>query len=95
MKTLAIIILVYYVVLSLILFGMMGTDKSRAKRNAWRIPEATLLGLAFLGGAPGGLWGMRTFRHKTQKLKFRLGFPLALILHLALWAFLAYHFWLS
>jgi uncharacterized membrane protein YsdA (DUF1294 family) len=59
-------------------------DKRRAAANRWRISEATLHWLAFLGGWPGGLIGQRTFRHKTQKLTFQLVFWLIVTLHVPL-----------
>jgi hypothetical protein len=46
------------------------------KNNLWRIPEATLLLVAFLGGSLGSLLGMYTARHKTKHLKFTLVVPL-------------------
>lgn len=57
----------------------MGIDKWKAKRGAWRIPEATLLSLVLLGGGIGGIAGMYIFKHKTKKAKFFLGFPIILI----------------
>ena len=65
-------------------FAAYGLDKRRAVANRWRISEATLQWLAFLGGWPGGLIGQRTFRHKTQKLKFQLMFWLIISLHVPL-----------
>jgi uncharacterized membrane protein YsdA (DUF1294 family) len=62
----------------------MLADKCKAMKNAWRIPEATLLGLAAIGGSLGALIGMQLFRHKTRHPKFYLGVPLLLILHIAL-----------
>ena len=55
-----------------ILYGM---DKEKAKRNAWRIPEKTLLLSAF---ALGGLF----FHHKTQKWYFKLTWLLGTLLTL-------------
>ena len=43
---------------SLLLFGMMGADKKKAKRGQWRIPEKTLFLVAICGGAVGGTLGM-------------------------------------
>jgi len=65
-------------------FVMMGIDKRRAVRGRWRIPERTLLTVCALFGAAGGLMGMRLFRHKTQKARFRFGVPVMLIIQLAL-----------
>lgn len=79
-------LLLYYSAINLALFIAMGLDKRKAKNHAWRTPEATLIWLAFLGGGLGGILGMQLFRHKTQKTKFRICFPLALLLHAAAWA---------
>ncbi len=51
--------------LSVIAFLLYGIDKLKAKAKRWRIPEATLLGIGILGGAPGALLGMMAWRHKT------------------------------
>lgn len=80
------VFLIWIAALSCIGFLLFGLDKRRAVRGAWRIPERTLLLSAFLGGAPGALFGMHFFRHKTQKWKFRIPVPLALLL----WGWLAY-----
>lgn len=90
----AIAILAFYFAVNLVLFCLMGSDKARARKNQWRIPESTLIGMAFLGGALGGVLGMRMFRHKTQKLKFQICFPLALILHGVLWSYVIWRFYL-
>lgn len=69
---------------NLLAFVLYGVDKLKAKKGAWRIPEATLLLVAFLGGSLGALLGMEVFRHKTKHAKFRILVPLFLILHIAL-----------
>lgn len=72
-------------------FALMGVDKWKAKRDAWRIPEAALWAFALLGGGVGGFLGMRCFRHKTRHWYFKYGFPVlaaadvALVAWLALW----------
>jgi len=72
----------YLVAVDLAAFVLMGVDKRRAKRGAWRIPEKTLFLPALLGGALGGTLGMRVFHHKTRHWYFRYGFPLLLVLQL-------------
>ncbi len=67
----------YFGLLNLLGFLTMGIDKQKARRNAWRIPERTLILIAFLGGGPGSLVGMYTFHHKTKHTKFILLIPLA------------------
>ena len=74
----------FFAVMSLILFFVMGADKSKAKRHARRVPERTLVLLAALGGAVGGCLGMLAFRHKTRHLKFLISFPLFAVLDLAI-----------
>lgn len=65
----------YWVVINLIGFVVMGADKKRAVRGAWRISEASLFGIALLGGSLGCTLGMQYFRHKTKHWYFRLGMP--------------------
>jgi uncharacterized membrane protein YsdA (DUF1294 family) len=60
----------------------MLADKHKARHGAWRIPEATLMWTAILGGSIGALLGMYLFRHKTRHLKFILGIPLILTLQI-------------
>lgn len=86
-------ILVWLAVINLIAFALMGLDKWKAQRDAWRIPEKTLFLAALLGGALGGTVGMHLFHHKTRHWYFRFGFPVLLILQLLLAGFLAYRFW--
>ena len=57
----------------------MGIDKYKAQRDLWRIPEGTLITIALIGGSIGAIIGMKTFRHKTKKLKFSVGLPTILI----------------
>ena len=61
---------------------IMLADKRCAQKKLWRIPEATLITIAILGGSVGSLLGMRLFHHKTKKPKFYLGIPVILILQL-------------
>lgn len=66
--------------LSLAGFLLMGLDKRRARREAWRVPEKWFFLLALLGGAPGAILGMYFFRHKTRHWYFKLGLPAILLL---------------
>ena len=65
-------------------------DKRKAELNDWRISESTLLRVGFVAPV-GALIGMRIFRHKTRKLRFRLLIPLFLIAHLAFVSWLIFH----
>lgn len=74
----------YITMMSLIGFITMGMDKYKAKKNAWRIPERTLLLVAFLGGGIGSFLGMHLFRHKTKHGKFLSLLPISAVLYLLL-----------
>ena len=76
-------LLMYLLIINVIGFLLMLVDKFKAKRNLWRIPEATLMAVAALGGSVGSLLGMYTVRHKTRHLKFTIGIPLILVLQIA------------
>lgn len=69
-------------------FFLMGLDKWKAKRGAWRIPEKTLFTAALLGGTPGVIAGMQTFHHKTRHGKFKYGLPVLLALQMTAAAWL-------
>lgn len=76
---------IYYIIaINIITFIVYGIDKLKAKKGWWRIPEATLLMLAAIGGSIGAFCGIMLFRHKTKHLKFILGVPLIFILQFAL-----------
>ena len=72
-------VIVYLLAINLIGLLIIYIDKKKAKYGRWRIPEKTLLIIALLGGSIGTIIGMHWFRHKTQKIKFTLGFPTILI----------------
>ena len=76
-------VIIYLLAINVIAFLAMGIDKRKAKKGAWRIPEATLMSLVLLGGGIGGIAGMYTFRHKTKKPKFFIGFPAILTIEIA------------
>ncbi|MDD6319749.1 MAG: DUF1294 domain-containing protein [Oscillospiraceae bacterium] len=69
----------YLFIINFAALFLMGTDKRRAKRHKWRIPEAVLFGAALLGGSAGAWAGMYLFRHKTRHWYFVVGMPLILL----------------
>lgn len=81
-------ILLYVVAVNVVGFALMGIDKSRAKRQAWRIPEKTLFMCAFCGGSFGMIVGMNTFRHKTKHWYFKYGLPAILVVQMVLAGYL-------
>lgn len=75
-------LILYFFTINALGFLLMLVDKHKARKNRWRIPEATLMGIAALGGSIGSLIGMYTVRHKTKHPKFTVGIPLILIVQL-------------
>ena len=78
----------YLLIINALALLLMLSDKVKARKKAWRIPEATLLTVAFFGGSLGATVGMYLFRHKTRKPKFSLGLPLMLVGHMILLYFI-------
>ena len=78
------IAVVYWIVINMIGFAIMGIDKKRAIRGAFRISEASLFLTALLGGALGCTLGMNHFRHKTRHWYFKYGMPAIFIVQLFL-----------
>ena len=78
----------YVLAVNLLSFCLMGIDKRKAIKGAFRIPEATLFVIALIGGSIGSIAGMYTFRHKTRHTSFVYGMPAVLILQIILVIFL-------
>lgn len=78
-----ILVLIYLLIVNAAGFLLMLADKYKARKKLWRIPEATLMGVAVIGGSVGALAGMYTFRHKTKHPKFTIGVPLILLMQIA------------
>ena len=76
--------LIYLCIVNAAGFLLMLLDKLKAKKNLWRIPEATLFTVAAIGGSLGAIIGMRLFHHKTKHLKFSVGLPILLVIHILL-----------
>jgi len=76
------IVFICLIIVNIVTFFVYGIDKWKAKNGEWRIPEATLLGMAVVGGGLGAWLGMKLWRHKTLKKKFRIGVPLILIVQM-------------
>ena len=81
-KYVYIFLAVYYVVINIVSFSLMYTDKKRARNGEWRISEASLFMAALLFGALGSTIGMWKFRHKTKHWYFVVGMPFILILQI-------------
>lgn len=78
----------YLLAINAVTFIVYGIDKYKAKKAKWRIPEATLLLLAVLGGSVGAWVGMKAWHHKTMHKKFKYGIPAILLIQIVLMAYL-------
>lgn len=86
------VFLLLFVLISAIGAILTVYDKAAARRSSRRVPEATLMLFAVLGGALIMYIVMRVIRHKTRKSKFSVGLPIMIVLQTALLT--ALHIWL-
>ena len=84
--TVVVIALAVIAVMNVVAFTLMGIDKRRARRGAWRISERALFMTTACFGGLGGVLGMKVFHHKTQHWYFRVFFPVLLVLQIAILA---------
>lgn len=73
------ILITYVILINITGFALMGIDKRKAVKHAFRIPESTLFIIAVIGGSIGSIVGMYTFRHKTRHWYFVYGMPFILV----------------
>ena len=89
----------FLLIMNIISFSMMATDKKRAQKDKThshpetRIPEKSLFLATALFGGVGGCLGMYIFRHKTKHWYFALFFPLMTIIQIAALVFLYIRFY--
>ncbi|MDD3035168.1 MAG: DUF1294 domain-containing protein [Bacteroidales bacterium] len=88
MSTIEKIIIGYVIVINVITLMMYGIDKWKAKHSKWRIPEATLLIMAAVGGSIGAWMGIKLFHHKTLHKKFKYGVPGIFLIQLGIVLFI-------
>lgn len=77
-------VLAIYITVNLLSFSLMLSDKKKSRKDEMRISEGALLFAAICFGALGIWAGMYVSRHKTKKMIFVLGVPLALVQNLAI-----------
>jgi uncharacterized membrane protein YsdA (DUF1294 family) len=73
-KKIMTVILIYFFIINIIGFFLIGYDKKMAVANKYRIAEKTLLLIVLLGGVIGSGLAMLFFRHKTSKISYLLKF---------------------
>ena len=82
-------VIAVYAAMSTVTFIAYGVDKLRARSGQWRVSEATLLVMGFVGGWPGAIVAQQLFRHKTRKARFRQAFWGSVALNLLIFAIIA------
>ena len=86
------LLLTYLLIANIVVFILMGIDKRKAIKDAYRIPEKTLFLAVIAGGGLGGVLGMKVFHHKTKHWYFKYGFPTICILEYAalIWLYIKF-----
>ena len=79
-KAFLLFIVYHLICINAVTFLAYGVDKRAAVRHNWRIPEADLHTLEFLGGWVGAFIAQKFFRHKNRKRSYQLMFWLMLLL---------------
>lgn len=67
---------------NLLTIALMWLDKRAARKQGWRVPEASLYLLALLGGSLALVLMMKRLRHKTKKGSFYWRVMIILLLQL-------------
>jgi len=83
-RTLLLVVLAFYGLMSVITLAAYGIDKRQAIKGRRRIPERVLHTLEFCCGWPGAIVGRTLFKHKRRKLGFSIITALLVVLNLAL-----------
>ena len=76
--------IIYLIAVSLLAVIVTIHDKLSAVRKKQRVPEATLLIIASIGGSAAMLITMLIIRHKTRHPKFMIGIPVIIIIQAAI-----------
>lgn len=78
-----IVLTIYFLAANALAAAAFWLDKHRAEQGGWRIPERTLLAIAFWGGSIGALCVQQLLRHKTRKEPFRSNLIMIALFHVA------------
>lgn len=90
MRSFVILFLIFYAILAAVSVALTVLDKRAAIKGKWRVPEATLMLLGLFAGALPMFVTMRIIRHKTKHMKFMIGLPAEMALHVALICFVLF-----
>ena len=84
-------LLIWLAIVSLFAVIITASDKSRAKKHEWRVPELLLIVTSLLGGSVMMYFTMKLIRHKTRRAKFMVGIPVIIFLQVAAIAAAVYY----
>lgn len=85
------VLVIYLLIMNVLGVVVMFTDKHKARKHAYRVPEKTLFLVSLLGGSLGTWAGMYMFRHKTKHWYFVIGMPFVFVLHVILLGIAVYY----
>lgn len=83
-------LIIYFILMNILSFLLMGIDKRKAVKHKWRIRVSTLFLFSVVGGSVGSILGMFFFHHKTRQRVFTIGMPAILLVHMLLLFFLVH-----
>ena len=83
-------LVLYFLILNVVGYLIIWHDKRKSRTGQWRVPEARFFAIALVGGALGVYYGMKTFKHKTQHLSFKIGIPLLIAFNIILMGVILY-----
>lgn len=78
---LALILIAFVAIASIASYIQVARDKKKAQAGEWRITEAHLHLLEFIGGWPGSFLAQKRFRHKTSHLAYQAAFWIVVSVH--------------
>jgi len=84
-----------YVLLAPPTFFAYMLDKRRAELGQWRVQEATLHTLEFVGGWPVAFYAQQSLRHKNRKVSYQVVFLAIVTLHILVWTYKIWTPWLK
>ncbi len=73
---------IYFLIINIIGFVMMYSDKQKAKKDQYRTREKSFFVVSLLLGGIGTYIGMYKFRHKTRHNLFTIGIPVMIVINI-------------
>jgi uncharacterized membrane protein YsdA (DUF1294 family) len=87
------VVLYYFVIVNIVTFFLYWKDKRSAKLGGWRVSEASLLIVIFLGGTLAALLAQKFLRHKNRKKSYQSKFLIVFTVQLITLLYLGFNWW--